>query len=128
MTEPKWLRQAVIEAIHDRQMAEHGGLQGLRDRALLESALARPLNMFGHDQRDTCALGAAYAQGLVRNHPFLDGNKRTAFVAAYVFLHINGLRLTADEVDAAQQMLALASGDLSEARFADWLRRNSLPI
>jgi death-on-curing protein len=123
--EPLWVLRPVIEAIHDAQLAEHGGAGGLRDAGLLESALARPRNLHVYGETDPCRLAAAYASGLVRNHPFLDGNKRTAFLAAYVFLALNGLDLAADEAGAAAAMFTLASGDMKEDAFADWLRSNT---
>ena len=104
------------------QLAEHGGAPGLRDEGLLESALARPRHLHAHGEEDRCTLAAAYGFGLVRNHPFIDGNKRTAFLATYVFLRTNGLRLVAEEADAAQAMLTLAAGHMDEEAFAHWLR------
>jgi len=123
--DPIWVLTSVIEAIHDAQLAEHGGASGTRDAGLLESALARPKNLHAHGQTDICLLAAAYAARIVRNHPFVDGNKRTAFLAAYVFLGLNGLDLTADEIEAAEAMLRLASGEVKEDMFADWLRRHA---
>jgi death-on-curing protein len=123
--EPVWVLRSVIEAVHEAQLAEHGGASGLLDPALLESALARPLNLRAYGQGDICMLAAAYASGIVRNHPFIDGNKRTGFLAAYVFLRLNGLDLTASEASAAEVMLALASGEMSEDEFAGWLRNST---
>jgi death-on-curing protein len=123
--EPVWLLRSVIDAVHEAQLAEHGGASGLRDAALLDSALARPLNLHAYGQGDICVLAAAYASGIVRNHPFVDGNKRTAFLVAYVFLRLNGLDLTATETSAAEVMLALASGEMSEDEFAGWLRNST---
>ena len=125
MKEPIWVLPSVIAAVHDAQLAEHGGAAGERDAGLLASALARPRNLHAYGETDVCRLAAAYASGIVRNHPFIDGNKRTAFLAAYVFLGLNGLDLGADEVEAAAAMLMLASGDLEEEAFADWLRRHT---
>jgi death-on-curing protein len=115
----------VIEAVHDAELAEHGGAAGVRDAGLLESALARPLNLRHFGETDPFVLAAAYAFGIARNHPFVDGNKRTGLLAAYVFLRINGRHLIADEASAASNMLALAAGEMTEADFADWLRKNA---
>jgi len=120
---PIWALPSVIAAVHDAQLAEHGGAGGMRDAGLLASALARPRNLHAYGESDVCRLAAAYASGIVRNHPFVDGNKRTALLAAYVFLGLNGLDLAADEVEAAAAMLRLASGDIEEEAFADWLRK-----
>lgn len=122
MTEPFWLTRQAIEIIHDEQLAEHGGAAGLRDAGLLDSALARPRNLFAYGEQDICALAAAYAAGIVRSHPFVDGNKRTAFLAAYTCLAVNGLDLDAPEAEAVVMTLDLASGELPEAGFAAWLR------
>lgn len=127
MKQPLWLLRAVIEAVHDAQLVEHGGATGIRDAGLLDSALARAANLYSYENADICALAAAYAFGIVRNHPFVDGNKRTAFLAAYILMSINGLELNADEVSAATAVISLASGALSEADFASWLRANSAP-
>ncbi|HMK89787.1 MAG TPA: type II toxin-antitoxin system death-on-curing family toxin [Methylocystis sp.] len=122
MAEPVWVLRTVVDAMHDAQLVEHGGKPGLRDAGLLDSALARPRNRHACGEVEPCALAAAYASGIARNHPFVDGNKRTAFLAAYVFLRSNGLELVSDEVNATAAMLALASGQLAEQEFADWLR------
>jgi len=126
--DPVWLGEAVVLAMHGRLLAEHGGAQGLRDSSLLDSALARPRQLVAYGEPDISDLAAAYASGIIRNHPFVDGNKRTAFVAAYVFLASNGLRLVATEVDAAQVVILLAAGEINEAAFAAWLRKNSESI
>jgi death-on-curing protein len=125
MSEPVWVMRSVIDAMHDMQLAEHGGASGVRDEGLLESALARPQNLHVYGESNLCALAAAYAFGLARNHPNVDGNKRTAFLAAYVFLKINGISLTATEIDATAAMLNLASGTIDEGSFAVWLRANT---
>ncbi len=125
MKEPKWVLRSVVDASHDAQLNEHGGASGVRDSGLLESALDRPKNQFSYGEVDICALAAAYAFGIARNHPFVDGNKRTAFMVAYVFLSINGLKLATDEINATKSMLALSSGNMSESDFAGWLRANS---
>lgn len=125
MTEPIWVLRSVIDAVHDMQLAEHGGATGIRDEGLLDSALARPKNMFAYGQTNLCALAATYATGIARNHPYVDGNKRTAFLAAYIFLQINGLELKASELDATSKMVALASGEIDKEEFANWLRSNT---
>lgn len=117
-----WIDPSVVLAIHDEQLAEHGGPAGVRDAGLLASALARPRNQAGYDDPDVSALAAAYGFGLVRNHPFVDGNKRTAFVLTELFLWLNGWRLTAHDGECVLVMLRLAGGEIDEAAFADWLR------
>lgn len=124
MMEPIWLRSDAVIAIHKRLLADHGGPTGLRDAGLLDSALARPKQLLAYAEPDLCALAAAYAVGIIRNHPFVDGNKRIAFMSAYVFLARNGLTLTAIEADATQAVLQLAAGDKPEEQFAQWLRDN----
>jgi death-on-curing protein len=121
--EPVWLDATIALAVHDRQLAEHGGRQGVRDPALLESALARPVNRWGYGDDDRCALAAAYAFGIARNHPFVDGNKRTAWVFARLFLALNGLALRFAPEDAIRAMLAHAAGELGEEAIADWFRQ-----
>ena len=122
--EPIWVSHELVIAIHNRQLAEHGGQPGLRDEGLLLSALARPQQRwcYGNPPPDLCVLAASYAFGLAKNHPFLDGNKRTAFVVYRLFLKWNGMEMHADKVDRYLQMLALAAGDHDEESFADWLR------
>ena len=117
-----WIDPAVILAVHEEQLAEHGGAAGVRDTGMLESALARPRNLALYGQPDACELAASYAFGLARNHPFVDGNKRSAFVACELFLALNGWRLIAADADCVMTMLALAAGELDEAGVADWLR------
>ena len=127
MTEPEWLSKALILAIHDEQLAEHGGGTGVRDDGLLESALMRPQNRLAYDAAaDLATLAAAYAFGLARNHPFVDGNKRTAFVAAELFLDLNGISLAANDQDCVLTMLRLAAGEIEEEAFAAWLRANAV--
>jgi death-on-curing protein len=124
--EPEWLSKALILAIHDEQLAEHGGSTGVRDDGLLDSALARPQNRLAYDAAaDLATRAAAYAFGLARNHPFIDGNKRTAFVAAEVFLELNGMTLAASDEDCVLTMLRLAAGELEETAFAEWLRTDA---
>ncbi|MDB5702499.1 MAG: death-on-curing protein [Sphingomonadales bacterium] len=120
--EPIWLDAKEAIAIHDRQLAEHGGGTGIRDIGLLESALGRPINQWHYGENDPAALAAAYAFGVARNHPFIDGNKRTAWIAARLFLVMNGHVLSFDAADAIRTVLALASGDLSEDELASWFR------
>jgi death on curing protein len=127
VTEPEWLSKALILAIHDEQLAEHGGGTGVRDGGLLDSARARPRNRLAYDATaDLATLAAAYAFRIARNHPFIDGNKRTAFVAAEVFLDLNGMTLTASDEDCVLTMLRLAAGEIEEDAFAAWLRENSV--
>lgn len=128
MTTPKWLLRSVVDAMHDAQIAEHGGAAGIRDEGMLESALNRPINKFNYGDSDICNLAAAYAAGIARNHPFVDGNKRTAFLSAFVFLRINGVRMTASEAAATRFTLALAAGELDEIGYAAWLRDNTAPV
>jgi len=124
MTDIIWIADPVILAIHDEQLAEHGGLSGTRDQGLLESALARPKNMYAYGEEDVAVLAAAYCYGIARNHPFLDGNKRTAFVAAELFLMLNGYMLMADDADCILTMLKVADGSLAEADFITWINQN----
>ena len=121
-TEPIWLDSTDALAIHDRQLAEHGGGAGVRDMTMLESALGRPVNRWHYGTDDIAELAAAYAFGVARNHPFIDGNKRTAWVLARLFIVMNGLTIAFDKEDAVRTVLALASGDLSEEELADWFR------
>ena len=125
MSEPIWIEEELVLAIHDRQLVEHGGAEGLRDEALLQSALGRPLNHFAYESTDIIELAAKYAAGIVQNHPFVDGNKRTGFVVGVLFLELNGYRFTASEEAAAQAMLELASSSISETGFCEFLRSNS---
>ncbi len=121
--EPHGLDAADALAIHDRQLAEHGGGTGLRDRSMLESALARPVNRWACGEDDPAALAAAYAFGIARNHPFVDGNKRTAWVLARLFLVLNDNALRFEPADAIRAVLALAAGTLREEELADWFRQ-----
>jgi death-on-curing protein len=126
-SEPKWITPQIALAVHNRQLAEHGGQDGLRDEGLLLSALARPQQLlsYGSPPPDLCALAAAYAYGIAKNHPFLDGNKRTAFVVYRLFLKWNGIELLAEKTQRYVTMLALAAGEISEEDFAAWLRENT---
>lgn len=120
----EWIDAGLLLAVHDVQIAEHGGGEGLRDAGLLESALARPVNLAAYGQPDVADLAAAYGFGIAKNHPFVDGNKRTAFVAMELFLDLNGYELTAGDAEALPVMLALAAGDLAETALAEWVRGN----
>ena len=120
-----WIDPSIILAVHDEQIAEHGGSAGIRDQGLLESALARPLNLAAYGKPDHADLAACYGAGIANNHPFVDGNKRTAFVAVELFLALNGWKLTASDADAVIAMLAVADGTLADAAFADWIRRHA---
>lgn len=127
MTRTVWLTLDVVLAIHEEQIAEHGGAEGVRDMALAESALARPMNLAAYGEPDLPALAAALGYGLTRNHPFVDGNKRTAYVAIETFLDLNGLEVTASDADCVVTMLRLAAGDLPEEGLAAWLRDSTKP-
>lgn len=120
-----WIDATVIQAIHEEQLAEHGGSAGLRDHGLLESALARPQNLAAYGEPDIAACAAAYGYGLSRNHPYIDGNKRTAFVAVELFLFLNAHVLEAADADCVLTMLKVAEGSMSEEKFAAWIRENS---
>jgi death-on-curing protein len=127
--EPRWLSRLVIDAIQHDLIATHGGVPGIRDEGLVESALARPRQAFAYGSTpDAAALAASYGYGIARNHPYHDGNKRVAFVAMAVFAELNGFELEASEVDVVDVMLRLASGDLDEGQLAEWLRAHLLPI
>ena len=124
-----WIEESVVWAVHEAQLAEHGGSAGVRDPGLLASALARPLNLAAYDgDADAAALAAAYGFGIARNHPFIDGNKRTAFVCTELFLALNGHQLQAEDANCVSTMLALAAGDLPESEFAAWLRTNTTTL
>ena len=125
MTRIRWLLEETLIAIHHRQIAEHGGSEGLRDEGLLSSALARPQNLlaYGEPPPDLASLAAAYAYGIARNHPFVDGNKRTALVAARTFLILNGVDLDATPDEKVLTFLNLAEGTISEEELADWIRK-----
>jgi death on curing protein len=120
--EPEWLSLELTLAIHDRQLAEHGGAAGIRDQGMLESALARPINSWSYGVDDLASLAADYAFGVARNHPFVDDNKRTAWVLARLFLRLNGQMLEFEPADAIRTMLALAAGEVGQEDLADWFR------
>jgi death-on-curing protein len=126
MSEPAWVSRRALELLHQESLAEHGGAEGLRDAGLLDSALARAQNIHAYENvDDPFRLAAAYAFGIVKNHPFVDANKRAAFIAAGLFLRINAIGLKADKAQAALVMFDLAAGQLTEPQFAEWLWKNA---
>lgn len=126
MQEPFWITREAAIAFHERQLSEHGGGTGVRDMGLLESALAKPQNLFAYSDGtvDLAAMAASYAYGIATNHPFIDGNKRTALAVSFVFVEVNGASMTASEPDAYTVFLALAAGEVSEDELAAWFRKN----
>ena len=122
MSDWKWINRRVLLLLHDESLAEHGGASGLRDEGLLDSALARPLNLALYGEPDAASLAASYGLGLAKNHAFIDGNKRAAFLAVGLFLGLNGYRLKATQADATLTVLSVAAGELDEAGFAEWIR------
>jgi death on curing protein len=128
MTEPRWLSRQMIGSMHAELIREHGGSLGVRDEGLIESGLARPQNKWNYGETDLTNLAAAYCFGLAKNHGFVDGNKRIAFIAAYVFLRINGLELEAPEEEAYAAVSDLAAGESSEDEFARWLATRVGPV
>ncbi len=125
-SEPRWLTRVVVDAIHDDQLREHGGLQGIRDENVLESALARPKQKrHNAEHADIPTLAAAYAFGLVKNHPYRDGNKRIGFLAMVTFLGMNRHELDATDAEVVTEILAIADGSVSEEALADWIRQHS---
>jgi death on curing protein len=130
MDEPVWVLDEVVPAVHGRQLAEHGGSAGVRDDGLLASALARPKQLFAYGGADATLsrLAAAYAYGIARNHPFVDGNKRTAFVVSLLFLRLNGLTLGVSQEEKYNTFLALAAGELEESALAEWIERHASPV
>ena len=121
----RWIDRRALELLHDESLALHGGASGLRDEGLLESALARPLNLAAYGSPEVWELAASYGVGLAKNHAFVDGNKRAAFLAVGLFLNLNGYRLIAPQADATLTMLAVAAGQMDEAALARWLRQHS---
>ena len=121
----RWIDKRLLLLLHDESLSMHGGASGMRDAGLLDSALARPLNIVAYGDPDVADLAAAYGFGLAKNHPFIDGNKRTAFLAVGLFLRLNGQRLVASQPDATLTMLQVAGSELTEPAFADWLRKNT---
>lgn len=125
-SEPRWLSRLVVDAIHNDQLREHGGLPGIRDENVLESALARPQQKWHYAEKpDIATLAAAYGFGLVKNHPYRDGNKRIGFLAMVTFLGINGYDLKVTDADVVTEVLALADGGVSEEELADWIRKHT---
>ena len=123
----RWVDRRALMLLHDESLAEHGGSPGLRDEGLLESALARGRNLAAYGKPDVADLAAAYGVGLAKNHPFVDGNKRAAFLAVGLFLALNGYRLHTTQADATLTMLAIAAGDIDEGTFAAWIRAHVTP-
>jgi death on curing protein len=129
MTGYRWLERDIVLAIHEEQLAQHGGGVGIRDDGLLESAMARPMNLAAYEpDADLASLAAAYAYGIARNHPFIDGNKRTAYVAMELFLMEHGMMLAAEDGDAVLTFLALAAGEIDEETLAAWIRRQLVSL
>jgi death on curing protein len=124
MSEPFWLSRQMIEAIHDEQLAIYGGASGLRDEGMLESALDRPRNKWSYEHAELADLAAAYAFGIARNHPSVDGNKRDSLLALYTFLGVNGIDFDVPEAEAAAMILALAAGEVDEDGLTRWIRDN----
>ena len=125
MKTPVWVLRETVIALQEHSLAEFGSDAGIRDEGLLDSALARPENLFAYGKPTIFDLAAGYGFGLVKSHPFIDGNKRTGFIVAVVFLELNSYRFQATEADAAVRTLALAAGEMSETQFAAWLKENS---
>lgn len=125
MKDPTWVLHETVLILHEQLLAEFGGSSGVRDQGLLESALARPQNLLAYGEPEVVDLAVSYGFGLVKNHPFIDGNKRTGFTVAVAFLELNGHRFEATEADAIVRTLALAAGDMAEADYAAWLKANS---
>ena len=127
MTSWRWIDKAALLALHDESLAEHGGAMGMRDEGPLDSALARPLNLAAYGQPALADLAACYGVGVAKNHAFVDGNKRAAFLSVGLFLAINGQRLVATQAVATLAMLAVPAGEMTEAEFADWIRQHTVP-
>ena len=123
----RWIDKRLLVILHDESLAEHGGASGIREEGLLDSALARPLNLLAYGEPDLAELAAAYGVGLAKNHAFVDGNKRVAFLAVGLFLALNGYRLVASQADATLTVMSVASSEMDEAAFALWIRANSHP-
>ncbi len=128
MTEWRWLSRQAIEIVHDDQLREHGGLPGFKDENALEAALARPINKAAYGEPDQFDLAAAYLFGLARNHPFLDGNKRIAFLASYMFLRLHGWKIETTQANVIAFVLAVAAGEIDEDGAARFLRDHSVPV
>jgi len=128
MTPYIWVPEKAVMAMHDEQIAEHGGLSGGRDLTVIQSALARPVNLLAYGSPDAADLAAAYAYGLTRNHGFIDGNKRIGFLVAVTFLDVNGYEFVAGEEDVVRTMVSVASGEMTEASLAEWFRRTTTKL
>ena len=124
MTEPIWLDKATLIMAHDFEIKRHGGSYGIRDRSLLDSAMAKPKNLYVYENADICDLAAAYAYGIAKNHPFVDGNKRTSFVSAALFLELNNKPLHANKAEAVVMTVGMANDEISQDGYARWLRDN----
>jgi death-on-curing protein len=120
----RWISRQALLLLHGESLAEHGGAPGMRNEGLLDSALARPQNLVAYGEPDLADLAACYGVGVAKNHPFVDGNKRAAFLCVGLFLHLNGMRLNATQAEATLTMLAVAAGEITEAEFASWLREH----
>lgn len=127
MNEPTWITKEILITVHAELLNRFGGLAGIRDEGLLDSALNRPKHLFSFSRPTLFQMAASYAHGVVKNHPFLDGNKRTGFMSAYIFLGVNGWSLEAPEEEAVLETLSLAAGETSEEAYAAWLERTSVP-
>jgi death-on-curing protein len=127
MKQPVWVLREVVTLLHEQSLAQFGGLAGIRDEGVLDSALGRPKHLLAYGKPTLFDLAASHAFGLIKNHPFIDGNKRIGFIVAVVFLELNGLRFGASEVDATVSTLALAAGEMSEAAYSKWLKASSKP-
>ena len=128
MSEPVWIKKAALLQVHSLVLAEYGGLEGIRDEGLLDSALARPKNLYAYEGiKDIWRLGVSYAVGILRNHPFSDGNKRVAFVALNIFLNLNGLRLKVDPLEAGDTFFAAAAGEINEEDLGSWVLKHTSP-
>jgi death on curing protein len=125
MKTPVWVLRETVLSLHEQSLAEFGGLAGVRDEGMLDSALGKPENLFAYGKPNIFDLAASYGSGLIKNHPFIDGNKRVGFVTAVTFLELNGCNFRATEADAAVSTLALAAGEMSETAYADWLKAYS---
>lgn len=126
MIEPIWVKESVVIAIHSRQLAEHGGIDGIRDKGLLESALFRPKNKFCYENPSIFELAAAYGYGIVKNHPFMDGNKRTSYIVTRTFLKLNSYDIQASEMKKYDMWIALASNQINEDELSAWIEKKSV--
>lgn len=124
MNEPIWLDKSTIIMFHDFQIERHGGSNGVRDETLLDSAMGKPKNVYAYDQGDLFDMAASYSFGIAKNHPFIDGNKRTSFVSAALFLELNGLSLVADKAEAVVMTVSMANSEITQDNYAQWLRSN----